>query len=282
MTPTPRRRPNTGQRLVVVDDNADYRLLVRYALEGSDLEVVGEAATPAEGIRLVRDLQPDGVLLDIVHRDDEGLMAVRDLQEAAPDTTVIAVASYAQHELWGRSSHLGAVAYLPKSTPATKLCRELVRILESDHHADDVIRTATERFPADLKSARTARRFVAGVLDAWGLDALQDGAALLVSELVTNAVVHAHSTVELAVHLRPERIRIEVVDTARDHVRRRDAKDDEQSGRGMALIEALAVAWGIDTLLSGKSVWFEMERAGSSRGPGVPSGDGAGPAGASG
>jgi anti-sigma regulatory factor (Ser/Thr protein kinase) len=81
-----------------------------------------------------------------------------------------------------------------------------------------------------------------------------------VSELVTNAIVHAHSEVELAVHLRPGRVRIEVVDTARELVRRRDAKDDEQSGRGMALIEALAVAWGIDSLLAGKSVWFEMER----------------------
>ena len=254
------------RRLLVIDDNADYRLLVRYALDGTDLAVVGEAATPADGIRLAGELRPDAVLLDIVHRDDEGLMAVRPIQEAAPEATVIAVASYAEHELWGRSSHLGGIAYLSKSTPPTKLCEELVRILDSSHDTDDVIVTASERFPADLKSARTARRFVAGVLEEWGCDELQDGAALLVSELVTNAVVHAHSTVELAVHLRPDRVRVEVIDSAREHVRRRDAKDDEQSGRGMALIEALAVAWGIDTLLSGTSGWFEMERPAESAG----------------
>ena len=252
--------PAATRRLLVVDDNPDYRLLVRFALEGSAIEVVGEASTPAEGIRLAFELQPDAVLLDIVHRDDEGLKAVGPLQDAASSTTVVATASYAEHELWGRSTHLGGIAYLSKSTPPTQLCAELLRILESSHQADDVITSVSERFPADLKSARTARRFVAGVLESWGCDELQDSAALLVSELVTNAVVHAHSTVELAVHLRPTRVRVEVIDMAREHVRRRDARDDEQSGRGMALIEALAVAWGIDTLLSGKSVWFEIER----------------------
>ena len=247
-------------RLLLVDDNADYRALVRYALAGTDVEVVGEAVTPAEGIELAGALAPDLVLLDIVHHGDEGLAAVRPMQEAAPEATIVAVASYAEHELWGRSAHLGAIAYLSKATPPTELGAELVRIIETRHDTDDVLESARERFTADLKSVRFARQFLADVLDRWGCGELNDSAALLVSELVTNAIVHAHSSVELAVHLRPERVRVEVIDTAREHVRRRDAKDDEQSGRGMALIEALAVAWGIDSLLSGKSVWFEVER----------------------
>lgn len=251
---------DTLHRVLVVDDNADYRALLRYALAGSAIEIVGEATSPADGVRLARDLQPDAILLDIVDRRDQGLAAVRPIQEAAPAATIVAVASYAEHELWGRSTQLGSMAYLSKATLATQLCEALLRIIETRHDTDDVIETARERFPADLKSVRLARRFVAGVLASWRFDELQDSAELLVSELVTNAIVHAHSSVELAVHLRPARVRVEVIDTARDHVRRRDAKDDEQSGRGMALIEALAVAWGIDSLLAGKSVWFEMER----------------------
>jgi anti-sigma regulatory factor (Ser/Thr protein kinase) len=247
-------------RLLVVDDNPDYRALVRYALADTSVEVVGEASGPADGVPMAAALQPDLVLLDIVRRDDLGLAAIGPLQAAAPQATIVAVAAYAEHELWGSTKVSAAVAYLPKSTPPTRLCEELVRIRTNRHATDDVLETARQRFPADLRSAGAARRFVAGVLDGWHLDSLQDSAALLVSELVTNAVVHAHSEVELAVHLRPGRVRIEVVDTAREHVRRRDAKDDEQSGRGMALIEALAVAWGIDSLLAGKSVWFEMER----------------------
>lgn len=247
-------------RLLVIDDNADYRALVRYALDGSSIEIVGEAVTPAQGIEQARELAPDLALLDIVHHGDEGLAAVRPLQEASPGTTVVAVASYAEHELWGRASHLGGISYLSKATPPTRLCDELVRILERRNESDDVEETVRERFAADLKSVRAARRFVSEVLQGWGCTAIDDSATLLVSELVTNAIVHAHSTVELAVHLRSERVRVEVIDAAREHVRRRDAKDDEQSGRGMALIEALAVAWGVDSLLSGKSVWFEMER----------------------
>ena len=257
-------------RLLVIDDNPDYRVLVRIALAESSIEVVGEAATPTEGLRLAEELQPDVVLLDIVDRGDRGLAAVAPLQEAVGAATIVAVASYAEHELWGRTSQLGSVAYLSKATPPTQLCEAILHILESHDRTDDVLESARERFPADLKSARTARRFVHDVLDGWGCDDLQDGAALLVSELVTNAVVHAHSAVELALHLRPARVRFEVIDTARDHVRRRDAKDDEQSGRGMALIEAIAVAWGIDSLLSGKSVWFEMERPPSGAGAAGP------------
>jgi anti-sigma regulatory factor (Ser/Thr protein kinase)/ActR/RegA family two-component response regulator len=247
-------------RLLVIDDNPDYRALVRYALARSPIQLVGEAVGPAEGVPLAAELQPDLVLLDIVRRDDAGLAAIGALQEVAPHATIVAVAAYAEHELWG-SSPSASVAYLPKSTPPTRLCEALVAIRRSRHDTDDVLQSERRTFPADLRSAGGARRFVAGVLERWGLHELLDSAALLVSELVTNAVIHAHSDVELAVRLRPTRVRIEVVDSARDHVRRRDARDDEQSGRGMALIEALAVAWGIDSLLAGKSVWFEMARS---------------------
>jgi DNA-binding NarL/FixJ family response regulator len=247
-------------RVLVIDDNPDYRFLVRAALAGTPFRVVGEAAFPDEGIELAGRLQPDLVLLDIVHRDHDGLAAVRPLHAAAPAATIVAVAAWAEHDVWGRTPHTDALAYLPKSTPPSQLCDELARIVAARVAADDNVATARERFAADLKSARTARRFVAEVLAGWGYDDLQDSAALLVSELVTNAVVHAHSDVELAVHLRPQRVRVEVIDQAQEVVRRRDAKDDEQSGRGMALIEALATAWGIDSLLSGKSVWFELDR----------------------
>jgi anti-sigma regulatory factor (Ser/Thr protein kinase) len=103
---------------------------------------------------------------------------------------------------------------------------------------------------------------VGSVLETWSCADLEDSVQLLVSELVTNAVVHAQSDVEVALHLREDRVRVEVIDAAAEYVHRRDAGDDEQSGRGMALTEALASAWGIDTLLAGKSVWFEVPRAG--------------------
>jgi anti-sigma regulatory factor (Ser/Thr protein kinase) len=124
----------------------------------------------------------------------------------------------------------------------------------------DVLATERERFPADVQSARGARRFAARTLDSWGCADTEDAVLLLVSELVTNAVIHARSDVEVILRLRPSRVRVEVVDAATEYVQRRDAASEDQSGRGMALTEALAVAWGIDTLVAGKSVWFEVER----------------------
>ena len=249
-------------RLLVVDDNPDYRLLVRYALQGSEIEVVGEEASIAAGVRAAGELQPDLVLLDAVLDGSDGLLAVRPLQKAAPAAAVVAVASYAEHELWGATPHLDGVAYLSKGTPPTRLCDELVRVLERARAVSDVEASERMRFPAELQSARAARQFVGTVLEDWGCADLEDSIQLLVSELVTNAVIHAHSDVEVALHLRSDRVRVEVVDAAAEYVHRRDAGDEEQSGRGMAMTEALASAWGIDTLVAGKSVWFEIERTG--------------------
>lgn len=247
-------------RLVVIDDNPNYLLLVRYALAGTEVELVGEAPTAEEGIEVVRRLQPDVVLVDIVMEPISGLLAVQPLREAAPDAVVVAVSSYAEHELWGRSAQVASVLYLSKAVPPSRLAGEVERMAAARPSGRETIDERRARFPPHLRSAGEARRFVADVLTRWDLGALVDSASLLVSELVTNAVIHAHSEVELVVRLGPDLVRVEVLDAAVDGVHRRAASADAQSGRGMALIEALASSWGIDRLMSGKSVWFEVPR----------------------
>jgi anti-sigma regulatory factor (Ser/Thr protein kinase) len=83
---------------------------------------------------------------------------------------------------------------------------------------------------------------------------------LLVSEVVTNAIIHAHSEVEVAVRLQPHSVRIDVLDNAGAMPAPRDADDDATSGRGLALVEAVASAWGVEPTDTGKSVWFEVPR----------------------
>ena len=81
------------------------------------------------------------------------------------------------------------------------------------------------------------------------------------SELVTNAVVHAGSEVEVMVQLTPTAARVEVTDASADAVAPRDAGADEDSGRGLALVGSLARRWGIRPAPGGgKTVWFEVER----------------------
>ena len=247
-------------RVLVVDDNPDYRLLVKFALDGSDVEVVGDEPTMTAGLEAAAALQPDLIVLDVVLQDDDALSSLQQLRDAAPGAAVVVVASYAEHELWGMSPNAEGVAYLSKGTPPQSLRDELVRVAASATAVSDVLRTERERFPAELYSARDARRFAAKVLSSWGCDDLEDAVLLLVSELVTNAVIHAHSDVEVVLRLRPARVRVEIIDAAAEYVQRRDAASEDQSGRGMALTEALTAAWGVDTLVAGKSVWFEVDR----------------------
>lgn len=246
-------------RVLVIDDNPQYRVLLRYALGGGGLEIVGEEASAAAGVRAAAELQPDLVLLDVMMEGSDGLLVVQPLREAAPRTAVVAVASHAERELWGAAAHLDGVAYLSKATPPSRLCDELVRIAAT-RPIDEVLAVERERLPAERQSARAARRFVSGVVTSWGCSDLEDSVLLLASELVTNALIHAHSDVEVVVRLLPDRLRVEVVDAGPEYVHRREATSEEQSGRGMAMTEALASAWGIDTLLTGKSVWFEVLR----------------------
>lgn len=251
-----------SHRLLVIDDNPSYRTLVRYALAGTDVDIVGEASSAAEGIAEAARLAPDLILLDIVMEEAGGLEALQPLQEVAPDAVVVTVSSYGEHEFWGRSPDLQNVAYLSKGLPPSRLAAELERVLATARSASPkAIDRRSRRFDAELRSAGSSRKFVAETLTDWSCAELVDSATLLVSELVTNAVIHAHSEVELVVHLQPDLVRIEVIDGADEAVRRRDATSEAQSGRGMALIEALASSWGIDTLLAGKSVWFEIPRA---------------------
>lgn len=109
-------------------------------------------------------------------------------------------------------------------------------------------------------SARRARRFVSEILATWGEDGCADAASLLVSELVTNAVIHARSPVELVVGRgSPSTLRFEVYDSSARVPRVRGFDPESVSGRGLALVEAMSERWGVETGITGKHVWFELQ-----------------------
>ena len=120
-------------------------------------------------------------------------------------------------------------------------------------------REARTSFPAELTSAGAARRFVGSTLREWSCDTVADNALLLVSELVTNAVLHARSRLELVVRLAGDRLRVEVHDESQLHPTRKQYSVHAGTGRGLMLVEQLAVQWGVDPIAgNGKRVWFEL------------------------
>ena len=123
--------------------------------------------------------------------------------------------------------------------------------------SDRALVVSTE-LPAATTSPSRARRYVEQVLADAGLVHLIDEALLLVTELVTNAVVHAGTTLELSVAVEGGQVRVEVLDRAPGAVPVVTAAPSEtrEGGRGIFLLDSLAAEWGTRHFGSGKSVWF--------------------------
>ena len=120
------------------------------------------------------------------------------------------------------------------------------------------------RLPADIASAASARHFVVAVLRSGGAVPHVDVVVLLTSELVTNAVVHGGphapgAEVEVRVSRRAGAVRVEVEDPSHELPRVQDVHRTAEGGRGMALVDHLAEAWGVTPTADGKIVWFEVE-----------------------
>ena len=119
-------------------------------------------------------------------------------------------------------------------------------------------------------SVGRARRFVTSCLDRWSLGGLASDACLVVSELVSNAVIHARTPIELRVRTLDGGVRIEV----RDGVEHgfgaaREDRDFPGHGLGLRVVAQLASRWGVDPVPDGKVVWAVLCRLGA-EGPQAP------------
>ena len=105
----------------------------------------------------------------------------------------------------------------------------------------DLLRTSAEVvLPPDPRSARAARAFTAARLDEAGCsDEEKASAALVVSELVTNAVLHAHTEATLRVQVHDDRIVLHLEDGSPDLPEWRERSDWDVDGRGLSIMSTL-------------------------------------------
>ncbi|MEU0337095.1 ATP-binding protein [Streptomyces sp. NPDC006193] len=132
----------------------------------------------------------------------------------------------------------------------------------------------TFRIPTRRQHVPTARHYVRKALAGWGIaDELADRAILSANELVTNAVTHcrvSHARVRVTLILCGRELVLEVSDPDRDRPPRpRDPGPDEEGGRGLALVAALADSWGHRQGPYTKCVWarFRLTEAEGARVP---------------
>jgi PAS domain S-box-containing protein len=160
-----------------------------------------------------------------------------------------------------------ALAHQEPSLETT--CDNVLAAVLPDHPADDVAllvarthaldsdRVATWDLPADPAIVAYARKQVAATLCGWGLDDAAFITGLVVSELVTNAIRHAESPIQLRL-IRDRTLICEVSDgsSTAPHLRRARALDED--GRGLLLISRLTQRWGTRQAAHGKTIWAEQ------------------------
>ena len=96
-------------------------------------------------------------------------------------------------------------------------------------------------------------------LRGWGCDDAIPDAQLLVSELVTNAVLHARSATLVTVERNGTTLRVSVEDDSPAQPRLRELGPEAVTGRGLLLVDRIAQRWGVDPRAAGKCVWFEVD-----------------------
>ena len=117
-------------------------------------------------------------------------------------------------------------------------------------------------------SVREARDWLAALLRGWGDETARHNATLLLSEVVTNAVRHAHGgTIVVAVTLSDSHLLAQVHDDSSNPPARRAA--GETGGWGLGLLDELSTQWGVDQQSDdGKIVWFEIDDGALQQRPG--------------
>ncbi|MGW2647817.1 SpoIIE family protein phosphatase [Streptomyces sp. NPDC001393] len=156
--------------------------------------------------------------------------------------------------------------------PLEALCDEVLDMLGPGDRDDDIALLAARfdgiapsdvaywKLEPDETAPGQARRLARRALARWDLEDLTDSVELLVSEVVTNAVRYASRPVTLRL-LRTDVLRCEVGDDVPQLPRLRQARADDEGGRGLYLVNKLARRWGATRLSTGKVVWFELHRS---------------------
>lgn len=267
------------KRVLVVDDDPDFRLVARLAIGSQPgFVVVEEGRNALEAVDLAGRCSPDLVLLDCTMPGSDPLGALGGLRSAAPAAEIVLASGHSPADLRLAARVAGAVGFVGKDAPPRKLAHDLavvshlvgaIREYVAGAPVDpaDLLRPPADtgavavhamRLGAALTSVTEARRFVTSAVGPAGAD-LVDAIVLVTSEVVTNAVVHASSDVSLVVRVTPGGVRVEVSDRSQGALRQGVTGLLAESGRGLSIVDALATRWGVEPLPGGgKTVWFEI------------------------
>ncbi|QIY72275.1 SpoIIE family protein phosphatase [Streptomyces sp. RLB1-33] len=262
---------------------ADGTVLIRPTSGGLPLGIDPDADYPTTRLALEPDetmlLCTDGLIETGGHDLDTGWRRIRHILESH-DGDMEELADALVQGVHGPSSHHtpGPLADRREDDIAVLLLSRQGKGYGDTVEAPlspSVRRTALTVAQAEPERIAGARQQLREMLHDWASADQRDSAVLLVSEMLTNVLVHTDTDALLVAEVTggtdDRRMRIEVTDASDDLPHRRHPGELASSGRGLVLVEFLADSWGVDPRGEGKSIWFEFYEA--SGGDGEAGGD---------
>jgi CheY-like chemotaxis protein len=231
---------------LVADDRAvRCDALVAATERSGHFEVVGAVGDGFAAVNEAKAQQPDVTVLALSLPRLSGLDAARYVRAAVPDGVVV-VASDTWSEEREEDDPERDVAF------AAGLLRSL-----ADPRAVDAMAESVD-LPSSPRAAALAREYVDERLAQRGTEEVAGVATLLVSEIVTNAIVHARSESRLRVALTNDAVHVAVTDWGDGAVTLREVDRGAVGGRGLRIVDALARTWGTVASRGSKTVCFEV------------------------
>jgi len=118
-------------KVLIVDDAAFMRMLVKKILTQAGHQIVGEAANGKEAVEKYQQLKPDLVTMDIVMPEMDGISAVKEIKKIDPDARIIMITAVGQEAKVMEALKSGAKGYIVKPFQAPKVIEEVNRVLSS-------------------------------------------------------------------------------------------------------------------------------------------------------
>jgi DNA-binding NarL/FixJ family response regulator len=241
---------------LLIDDDPDQLLLARTLLSRAGIAPIFDASDAEAGLRLAAAHPVALVLLDLGLPGRSGLEVLPELLRVCPQASIVVVSNLPRRRYEDEAIRLGALGFVEKRVPAHRFVQE---VLVAAALSSVALGHVHMDLPAEPTSPGVARTLVRDLLNA-DAEHMVATAELLITELVTNAVVHTSSAPRVEVELFPDRVRVAVQDDDPTPPRPRNPAQDEPGGRGLVLLEELSTRWGSDPVGIGKVVWFELAR----------------------